>query len=216
MNERSLIERHLAEAESALAAVDKQRDDLLAEIRLFRDLREKRPAPTTAEGQSTRCRQFTTTARVARFDGQMVRLWVNDILQAKLHAWCRASLTSDPRQGELVCCFREATVMSKESESYRTQMLRHLEEKYNKSKPAEVFEAEKVIAKYRDEHESGRAAIQRLRSPLPEPNLCPQCWFLHERHTFMMPSAHPGSDKYDRMTCRACGHIEDRDAQPIG
>jgi hypothetical protein len=80
MNERSLIERHLAEAESALAAVDKQRDDLLAETRLFRDPRERRPAPTTAEGQRTRCRRFTTTDRVARFDGQMIRLWVNGIL----------------------------------------------------------------------------------------------------------------------------------------
>ena len=49
--------------------------------------------------------------------------------------------------------------MSKESESYRLDMLRRLEEKYSKPKPSEVFEAEQVIAKYRDEQETARAAI---------------------------------------------------------
>jgi hypothetical protein len=102
--------------------------------------------------------------------------------------------------------------MSKESESYRLEMLRRLEEKYSKSKPSEVFEAEQVIAKYRDEHENARAAILRLRSPLPKPNLCPQCWFLHGSSTFMTARVHPDPDKYDRRRCRACGHIEDREA----
>src|ERR1700722_20330188 len=102
--------------------------------------------------------------------------------------------------------------MSKESESYRLELLRRLEEKYNKAKPSEVFEAEQVIAKYRAEQESARAAIPRLRSPLPEPNLCPQCWFLHGRRAFMTPRAHPDRDRYDRRVCGACRHIEDREA----
>ena len=102
--------------------------------------------------------------------------------------------------------------MSKESESYRLEMLRRLEEKYSKSKPSEVFEAEQVIAKYRDEQETARAAIPRLRSPLPEPNLCPQCWFLHGRRTFMTPRVHPDPERYDRRFCGTCGHIEVREA----
>jgi hypothetical protein len=101
--------------------------------------------------------------------------------------------------------------MSKESESYRLEMLRRLEEKYSKSKPSEVFEAERVIAKYRDEQETARAAIPRLRSPLPEPNLCPQCWFFHGRRTFMTPRVHPDPERYDRWLCGTCGHIEDRE-----
>ena len=95
--------------------------------------------------------------------------------------------------------------MSKESESYRLEMLRRLEEKYSKSKPSEVFEAEQVIAKYRDEQETARAAIPRLRSPLPEPNLCPQCWFLHGRRTSL--TAGMGSCGWTKQTARQVAAI---------
>jgi hypothetical protein len=41
--------------------------------------------------------------------------------------------------------------MRKECEEYRRHMLQHLDQKVRLSKPAEVLEAERVIAKYRVE-----------------------------------------------------------------
>ena len=102
--------------------------------------------------------------------------------------------------------------MSKESESYRLQMLRRLEDKYGKAKPAEVLEAEKVIAKHRAEQEEARNAIPRLRSPLPEPNLCSPCWFIHGRRSYLVGIPHLDHKNYDRMKCPECKEFEDRDA----
>jgi hypothetical protein len=66
---------------------------------------------------------------------------------------------------------------SKESESYRLEMLRRLKDKDRHTPPPEVAEAEKIIAHYREKQAKAREAIPRLSAPLPEPDLCPQCWF---------------------------------------
>jgi len=102
--------------------------------------------------------------------------------------------------------------MSKESESYRLQMLRYLEEKYGNAKPAEVLEAEKVIAKFREEETRDRKAIARLRTPLPKPDLCPECYYLHDRSVTLEAMRHRDPKNYDRMGCRICDYAEDRPA----
>lgn len=105
--------------------------------------------------------------------------------------------------------------MSKESESYRLKMLRRLKQIDSGSPPSEVLEAKEVVAKYREEQARAREAIPRLGSPLPEPNLCPQCWFLHGRRLPLTAIEHPTDrDNFDRMKCRICGYVEDRDARP--
>lgn len=95
---------------------------------------------------------------------------------------------------------------SEESESYRLQMLRRLENKYSNAKPAKVREAEKVIAQFREEEARERETIARLRSPLPEPDLCPECWFLHANLSklYAVPADDP--KKFDRMKCGQCGY----------
>lgn len=104
-------------------------------------------------------------------------------------------------------------MVSKESESYRLQMLRHLKQVDNGPPPSEVLEAEKIVANYREEQAQARSAIPRLGLPLPEPNICSPCWFLHGRRSVLVGIPHPiNSDKYDRMRCRVCKEIEDREA----
>jgi rubredoxin len=101
---------------------------------------------------------------------------------------------------------------SKESEEYRAGVLRRLEHKYRQSKPTEVLEAEKVVAKYRKEQEQAAPQIARLNQPLPEDNLCPECWFMHGQRSMLYAVSHPtDSDRFDRMRCRTCGHVEDRE-----
>jgi hypothetical protein len=98
--------------------------------------------------------------------------------------------------------------MSKESEAYRLEMLRRLENKYGKAKPAEVLEAEKVIAKFREQEAADREAIARLGSPLPEPHLCPECYYLHGKTSRLEPV--PSGTKHDKFKCGRCGFIQER------
>ncbi len=102
--------------------------------------------------------------------------------------------------------------MSKESESYRLEMLRSFEQKNDKPDPPEVLEAQKVIAKHRAEQAQAREAIPRLRTPLPKPDLCPECYYLHGRSVTLEAASHPNPAKYDRMKCSICGYAEDRAA----
>ncbi|SRR5216683_1145874 len=99
--------------------------------------------------------------------------------------------------------------MSKESEAYRLQMLRNLKQKYGKAKPSEVLEAEKVIAKYREEETHDREAMTRLNNPLPEPNLCPQCFYFRGRSIKMDPTSPTDRSKYDRWRCSYCDFVLD-------
>jgi hypothetical protein len=102
--------------------------------------------------------------------------------------------------------------MNKESEHYRLEMLRHLQHKYRQSKPTEVLEAEQVIAKYRKEQEHTGPQIRRLQMPLPEPDLCPQCYYLEGNANLLVTAVHPNPDRWDKMKCRVCGYEEDRPA----
>jgi len=77
--------------------------------------------------------------------------------------------------------------VSKESESYRLQILRRLERERDGPPPSEMLEAEKVITEFRKKQSNARDAIIRLRSPLPKENLCPKCYFLHGYSVDMEP-----------------------------
>lgn len=103
--------------------------------------------------------------------------------------------------------------MSEQSESYRLQMLRRLQNRYSKGNPPEVLEAEQVIAKFRKEKAGAAEQIKRLSAPLPEPDLCPTCWFMHGRRIPLEARLHPNPDEFDRMVCTQCNHVEDRSAR---
>ena len=89
-------------------------------------------------------------------------------------------------------------------------MLRHLEQKFRQSKPAEVLEAERVIAKYRIEQEQAIPQLERLQRPLPEPALCPQCYYRDGKTNTLIAAVHPDPARYDMMKCRLYGYYEER------
>jgi hypothetical protein len=103
--------------------------------------------------------------------------------------------------------------MSKESEKYRLDMLRHLGREYGETPPAKIAEAEKVIADYRKGKAHAEAIRARLPLPLPEPNLCPACFYEHDNRSPLIAVAAPDPTKLDRMICRTCGYLEDRDVR---
>ncbi len=104
--------------------------------------------------------------------------------------------------------------MSEESESYRLQMLRRLKQIDRGPTPPKVLKAEKVVAEYREEQARARETIARASLPLPEINLCPQCWINHGHRTFLTANHHPSPDRYDRLICSQCNYVEDRDVTP--
>jgi hypothetical protein len=104
--------------------------------------------------------------------------------------------------------------MSKESESYRRQMLRRLQQKDSDPPPPEVLEAEKVIAKHREEQARAREAIPRARLPLPEPDICPDCWVYHGTKVRLSGAPHPDPGVSDRFECPICDYFEDRSSRP--
>jgi hypothetical protein len=128
----------------------------------------------------------------------------------------RGSQPSDgilPRNGErssLSSLGRNVAVArnSKESETYRLEMLRHFQKIDSGTPPAEVLEAEKVIANYRKEKEQTHETISRLETGLPKPDLCPECFYLHGVESSMrpIPSEEP---KIDKFRCNKCDFIKE-------
>lgn len=96
-----------------------------------------------------------------------------------------------------------------ESESYRTQMLRRLKEKNRRGPPAEVLEAKKVIASFREQETRDREIQARLSLPLPNPHSCPQCFYLHGREALLYAVPHPEPRKFDRWKCNHCSYVDD-------
>lgn len=79
-----------------------------------------------------------------------------------------------------------------QNESYRAQILRRLKNKYSSSAPPEVLEAEKVIARFREQETKDRQTETRLGLELPNPHSCPQCFYLHDTNSMLksVPHAH--------------------------
>jgi hypothetical protein len=103
--------------------------------------------------------------------------------------------------------------MSKESEEYRIEMLRRLENEDSGATPPEVLEAEKVISEYRDKKVQIIKKKLRLRLPLPNPDLCPQCFYPHGKTSLMQPIP-SGTAPTDIFECKTCGYIQERNPRP--
>lgn len=104
--------------------------------------------------------------------------------------------------------------MSKEGETYSADMLRRFKQISDGTPPSEVLEAEEVIAEFRKKQAEARAAIARFSQPLPHPDSCPECFYRHGRDSRLIAAPHPDPSKFDRMRCRSCSYIEDRDVRP--
>ena len=91
------------------------------------------------------------------------------------------------------------------AETYRMQMFRRVQNRRHKTK--------EQIEKLQKEYANDEAAAARLDSPLPEPNICPECWFMHGRKTQTRPRVHPTQPAlYDRRDCPQCNWVEDQPA----
>ena len=64
-------------------------------------------------------------------------------------------------------------------------------------------------AELQAEEMANNEKLARLGSPLPEPDLCPQCYYLHGIRSPLRPIEHPNSERFDRIECRRCRHHVD-------
>lgn len=97
-----------------------------------------------------------------------------------------------------------------DSEKYRTERLRCLQEKYPEVDPPAVTKAKEMISDYCKKKKDANAEKARLRSQLPVYDLCPQCYYGHEKRSFLIAVPSPEPDRFDLMRCRACGYSESR------
>jgi rubrerythrin len=98
--------------------------------------------------------------------------------------------------------------MREESERYRRETLRRLKEMNRRPPPTEVLEAQKMVATFREKQAREREAIARLSSPLPDPELCRECYYLHARFSTLTPI--PSEADADWFECPSCGHRQER------
>jgi hypothetical protein len=98
--------------------------------------------------------------------------------------------------------------MSKEGEEYRIEMLRGLKQENSRPPPREVLEAEQVIAKFREKQANLNAIEARVNSHLPNPDLCPECFYLHNRNSMM--HSIPSGGSTDIYKCDTCSFTQKR------
>ena len=67
--------------------------------------------------------------------------------------------------------------MRKFAEEYRERLLVKFTRKYASEKPSEVLEAEKIIAKYREEQKNIEPTLSRLNSFECPDFVCPDCFW---------------------------------------
>jgi hypothetical protein len=91
-----------------------------------------------------------------------------------------------------------------ESETYRLNMLRKAQERYDQ-KQKEALNASIEAAK-------ASAEITRCSQPLPSDDLCPGCWFHLGVRSIIYPVPSREPDKFDAWKCRECGAIQERPA----
>jgi hypothetical protein len=90
-------------------------------------------------------------------------------------------------------------VFSMRADDYRAQLIRHLQNRN--------AERAKLVADLQEENERDSAVMARVSAPLPEENLCMQCWYVHGAKSTMSAMAArlddpPGTE---RLECLACG-----------
>jgi hypothetical protein len=96
--------------------------------------------------------------------------------------------------------------MSDDSESYRSNLLRQLEDKdRDLQRRAMELDHDKV------EFDAAKA---RAKFPAPESGLCPRCWFEKGVKHPMSPARHDQSDRYDLWQCHECGYSREVPTKP--
>jgi predicted RNA-binding Zn-ribbon protein involved in translation (DUF1610 family) len=99
--------------------------------------------------------------------------------------------------------------LGKESDEYRTEMIRHLQQEDQKSPPSEVLEAQKMIAKFEQRKRKREEQMVALQQPLPNKDACPKCYWLHGGIASIM-RPQPSGDHSDWFRCPECGFEQER------
>ncbi|MDD1620871.1 MAG: hypothetical protein LUQ11_05275 [Methylococcaceae bacterium] len=95
--------------------------------------------------------------------------------------------------------------MKEYAKEYRGNLLKKLSRKKSGSKPSEVLEAEKIIAKYNEEQEKIGPQLFRLESSECPDSICPQCFYLRGLNVHLKTI--PGDDEIDKYQCPECNSI---------
>jgi hypothetical protein len=99
--------------------------------------------------------------------------------------------------------------MSGRSEQHRQKIRRRAEELIAAGKPAEVVQAESIVAAYLQQVEQARQILARADRPLPQ-RACPDCFDVRDTLVALHSAPHPSrAERYDRWQCRKCGYVED-------
>jgi|SRR5579871_5069454 len=96
-------------------------------------------------------------------------------------------------------------------ERNRIRMLKELKREYGGARPPEVLEAERLISKYRKRQTAVLRYILRAEIGLPEPDLCPECWYDDGRRNLLELSVHNSSRGFDEWQCPECGLVQQRE-----
>jgi len=95
--------------------------------------------------------------------------------------------------------------MRKYAEEYRERLLRKLTRQNASGKPAEVLEADKIIADYREKNENRTLQILSLESSDCPDSICPNCFYTRGLNIHLKNS--DGNDDEDRFKCPECNHV---------
>ena len=95
--------------------------------------------------------------------------------------------------------------MRRFARDFRNSRLKTLSRKKSGKKPSKILEAEKIIAKYREEQENLEPQLSRLESSECPDSVCPKCFYMHGLHSQLEPIE--GDDDYDRFRCSKCRSV---------
>ncbi len=101
--------------------------------------------------------------------------------------------------------------VSRVSEQFRAELRARLEQIISGGKPNEVLQAEKIIAQHVERITNARESMLRLDKGLPRRDICPRCYYLHDRVVDLVAAATAdGASGRVRWQCGSCRYYEDR------
>jgi len=95
--------------------------------------------------------------------------------------------------------------MRKYAEEYREGLLRKLTRKNTGGKPAEVLDAEKIIADYREKQENIDPQLSRLENSECPNSICPNCFYTKGLNIHLNNS--DGNDEVEKFNCPECNYV---------
>ena len=98
---------------------------------------------------------------------------------------------------------------SEDKDEKRREIIRQLEYRYQQAQ-AKHLKAEAEAAEAKDELAKLQAARHRVHLPVPEGDICLNCWINHGRSSSYHAIQHDDPDHFDRMECEGCGQIDER------